>query len=86
MELQMRRAVNLEDAWDLSCLLYATVQNLERTVEDWRKVLEAGFTLIPEELVKLAGVDISTEQPLLSTIETIGSYITELEKGFGFAL
>lgn len=54
----------------------------EKAVEDWKKVLKAGSTLSPMGLAQLAGVDISTSQPLLSTIETIGSYITRLEEIF----
>ncbi|MBQ0072189.1 MAG: oligoendopeptidase F [Spirochaetales bacterium] len=50
-------------------------------VEDWKKVLFAGSTLDPQGLSLLGGVDISTDAPLRDTIETIGSYITELEKG-----
>jgi len=47
-------------------------------VEDWKKVLAAGGTRTPLELAKMAGVDISTDAPLLDTIETIGSYIDEI--------
>lgn len=47
-------------------------------VEDWKKVLTAGSTKTPMELAQMAGVDISTEQPLLDTIETIGSMIDEI--------
>ena len=54
----------------------------EKAVEDWKKVLSSGSTLSPMELAKLGGVDISTSKPLLSTIDTIGSYITMLEEIF----
>jgi len=47
-------------------------------VDDWIKTLTAGSTLTPEELAKLAGVDISTDAPLLDTIETIGAIIDEI--------
>ena len=47
-------------------------------VEDWKKVLAAGGTRTPLELAKMAGVDISTDAPLLDTIETIGGYIDEV--------
>lgn len=52
----------------------------ESAIEDWKKVLKAGGTLTPVELAKLAGVDITTEQPLLSTIEHIGNLISEIER------
>ena len=49
-------------------------------VEDWKKVLMAGSTLDPAGLAKLAGIDISTDKPLLDTIEYIGSVIEEIER------
>ncbi|MBP3729364.1 MAG: oligoendopeptidase F [Lachnospiraceae bacterium] len=49
-------------------------------VEDWKKVLRAGSTLDPEGLAMLAGIDISTDQPLLDTIDYIGSIIDEIER------
>lgn len=47
-------------------------------VEDWKRVLTAGGTKNPVELAKMAGVDISTDGPLLDTIETIGGMIEEI--------
>ena len=47
-------------------------------VEDWKKVLRAGSTGTPLELAQMAGVDISTDRPLLDTIETIGGMIDEI--------
>ena len=47
-------------------------------VEDWKRVLSAGSTGTPLELAKMAGVDISTNGPLLDTIETIGGMIDEI--------
>lgn len=47
-------------------------------VDDWKKVLTAGSTKTPMELAQMAGVDISTDAPLLDTIETIGSMIDEI--------
>ena len=47
-------------------------------VEDWKRVLSAGGTRTPLELARMAGVDISTDAPLLDTIETIGGYIDEI--------
>lgn len=49
-----------------------------RAVEDWKRVLATGGTKTPLELAKMAGVDISTDAPLLDTIETIGGYIDEI--------
>ena len=50
----------------------------EKAVEDWRQVLKAGGTKSPQELARMAGVDVSTEQPLMNTIEYIGQLIDEI--------
>lgn len=49
-------------------------------IEDWRAVLTAGSTKTPVELAKMAGVDITTDKPLLDTIEYIGNIIDEIVK------
>ena len=49
-------------------------------VEDWKKVLAAGSTKTPIELAQMAGIDITTDAPLLDTIETIGGMIDEIWK------
>jgi oligoendopeptidase F len=49
-------------------------------IDDWREVLKAGGTKTPVELAKMAGVDITTEKPLLHTIEHIGNIIDEIVK------
>lgn len=47
-------------------------------IDDWREVLKAGSTKTPVELAKMAGVDITTDKPLLDTIEHIGNIIDEI--------
>ncbi|SES08838.1 oligoendopeptidase F [Psychrobacillus sp. OK032] len=47
-------------------------------VDEWTNVLKAGGTKSPVELAKMAGVDITTEEPLRDTISYIGSLIDEL--------
>ena len=49
-------------------------------VEDWKKVLAAGSTLDPIGLARLAGIDITTDGPLLDTIAHIGGMIDEIER------
>ncbi len=49
-------------------------------VDDWKKVLAAGSTLDPVGLAKLAGIDITTDAPLLDTIAYIGEIIDEIER------
>lgn len=52
----------------------------EKAVNDWKEVLKAGSTLDPSELAKLAGIDITTDTPLLNTIDYIGEIIDEIER------
>ncbi|MDQ0429779.1 oligoendopeptidase F [Planomicrobium stackebrandtii] len=47
-------------------------------VDDWLEVLKAGGTKTPVELAQMAGVDITTEQPLRDTIAYIGELVDEL--------
>ena len=49
-------------------------------IDDWIEVLKAGSTKTPVELANMAGVDITTEKPLLDTIEHIGNIIDEIIK------
>lgn len=49
-------------------------------VEDWKKVLAAGSIMDPIGLAGLAGIDITTDAPLLDTIAYIGEIIDEIEK------
>ena len=41
----------------------------EGAIQDWKKVLAAGSTLAPVELAALAGIDITTDAPLLDICE-----------------
>ena len=50
----------------------------ERAAENWKKALRAGSTVTPVEFARMAGVDITTDRPLLDTIEKIGSMIDEM--------
>lgn len=47
-------------------------------INDWREVLKAGGTKTPVELAKMVGVDITTEKPLMDTIDYIGNIIDEI--------
>lgn len=49
-------------------------------VDDWLKVLKMGGTKSPVELSQMAGIDITTDQPLKDTIAYIGELVDELEK------
>ncbi len=50
----------------------------QTAIDDWREVLKAGGTKAPIELAKMAGVDITTDEPLLNAIEHVGSMIDEI--------
>jgi len=47
-------------------------------VDDWKNFLSAGGTKNPVELAGIAGVDITTDGPLNTTIDYIGSVIDEI--------
>ncbi|UHA73799.1 oligoendopeptidase F [Paenibacillus sp. 481] len=49
-------------------------------VDRWLSALKAGGTLSPLELMKLAGVDMATEQPIKAAVQYVGSLVDELEK------
>lgn len=52
----------------------------QTAVEDWKNVLKSGGIINPVGLAKIAGVDITTDEPLRRTIAYIGEIIDELEK------
>lgn len=49
-------------------------------IEDWLNVLRAGGSKTPIELAAMAKVDITTEQPLLETIEFLDFVVNEIER------
>lgn len=51
-------------------------------VDRWLQVLKAGGTLKPQELMKLAGVDMSTPEPIQKAVAYVGSLVDDLEKSF----
>lgn len=50
----------------------------EKALEDWKDVLKSGGLHSPIEFAKMAGIDITTDKPLLDTIEHIGNIIDEI--------
>ncbi len=50
----------------------------QKAIEDWLEVLKSGGIYTPVEFAKRAGVDITTEKPLLNTIEHIVNIIDEI--------
>lgn len=47
---------------------------------DYLKFLDTGESDYPIELLKIAGVDMSTEQPVLSALSTFGNLVDELDQ------
>ena len=47
-------------------------------VEQWKEALKAGGTLTPLEFAKKAGLDLTTDDPFIQTVEHIGSLIDEI--------
>ncbi len=50
----------------------------DAALADWKKALAAGGTLSPEEFAAAAGVDLTSEKPLMDTIAYIGEIIDEI--------
>lgn len=51
-------------------------------INRWLDVLKAGGTMKPLELIKLAGVDMSTTEPIKIAVDYVGSLIDELIKSY----
>jgi oligoendopeptidase F len=51
-------------------------------VDRWLEVLKAGGTMKPLDLMKHAGVDMSTPDPLRKAVAYVGSLIDDLEKSY----
>jgi len=49
-------------------------------VDDWLNTLKAGGSTSPVELAQIAGIDITTDQPLKATIGYIGKLVDDLEQ------
>ncbi|HYF94395.1 MAG TPA: oligoendopeptidase F [Symbiobacteriaceae bacterium] len=54
----------------------------EPAVQRWLKVLKAGGTKRPLELLAMAGVDMSKPDPIRRAVAYVGSLVDELEKSF----
>lgn len=51
----------------------------QSAVNDWKKALKSGGRKTPVELAKLGGIDITKDQPLMNTIDYIGSIIDKID-------
>lgn len=51
----------------------------EPAVERWLNVLKSGGAYAPEELMKMAGIDMTTAEPIEKAVDYVGKLIDELE-------
>jgi oligoendopeptidase F len=51
-------------------------------VARWLEVLKAGGTKKPLELMQMAGIDLSSPQPIRDAVNYVGQLVTELEQCF----
>ena len=51
-------------------------------IDRWLTVLKAGGSLTPEGLLNLAGLDMSTPEPIEAAVNYVGSLIDELVELF----
>lgn len=49
-------------------------------VEDYKKFLKGGSSKTPIDLLKLAGVDMTTKEPVLDAMKSFKNFVTELEE------
>ncbi|MGF6355568.1 oligoendopeptidase F [Paenibacillus sp. 4624] len=49
-------------------------------VDRWLEALKSGGSLAPQELMKLAGVDMSGSEPIRTAVSYVGSLVDELER------
>ncbi len=54
----------------------------EPAVQRWLQVLKAGGTMKPMELLQLAGIDLSSPEPIRAAVAYVGSLVDELEGAF----
>ncbi len=52
-------------------------------LERWLQVLKAGGTMKPLELLKAAGIDLSSPEPIRKAVAHVGALVDELEQSFG---
>lgn len=69
----------------LSCsysIAEAIHQEGQPAVDRWLRTLKAGGTLPPIELMRMAGLDMTSPEPIRRAVAYFGSMVDELERGF----
>jgi oligoendopeptidase F len=54
----------------------------DAAVQRWLQALKAGGTMKPMELLQLAGIDLSSPEPIRAAVAYVGSLVDELERAF----
>ena len=62
------------------CIADNILKNGESAVEDYKKFLKAGGSMSPVEILKLAGVDLTTDKPYEQAMAIFKETLEELEK------
>ena len=62
----------------IATTVFNKIKNGQLNFQDWLEVLKAGGTKTPLELARIVDVDLSTEKPLIDTINTISQIIDEI--------
>ena len=52
-------------------------------VQRWLRVLEAGGTRPPLDLLQMAGIDMASPQPIHDAVAHVGRLVDQLEQSFG---
>ena len=74
-------ALMLESANDAAIAIAMNIlKNGAPAVEAYRKFLSSGCSAPPVELLKIAGVDMSTPEPVNAALNLFGSLIDELDQ------
>lgn len=60
------------------CIADAILENGERAVEDYKKFLKAGGSMPPVEILKLAGVDLTSDQPYVRAMKIFDDTLSQL--------
>ena len=61
--------------------IYENIKNnVPGAMENYIKMLKAGGSDYPIEIVKLAGVDLSTKEPFLAVVNRLSDLVDQLEK------
>ena len=56
------------------------IENIEGLLEDYKKFLSSGSSMDPISLLKIAGVDLSTSEPIDEALEVFADAVRQMEE------